>query len=169
MFSKKTKPVVGLCAENETGYWFQTTMLNRYRLLAIPEKPVPSPRRWRPVWRIILKCPTATRPNALARWRCSLRVMPPLHLGTMRGTNGTPLLRNPLWWSRPCHRRPPPVPEPRLAAPTGPMGTPSGSSGGGCVLPFSDHPSRDCIYHLNACPDSGWPKGGEEHHEHTYY
>ena len=43
MFSKKTKPVIGLCAENETGSWFQTKMLNRYRLLAIPEKPVPSP------------------------------------------------------------------------------------------------------------------------------
>ena len=41
--AKKTKPVIGLCAENETGYWFQTTMLNRYRLLAIPERPVPSP------------------------------------------------------------------------------------------------------------------------------
>ena len=43
LFSKKTKPVIGLCAENESGYWFQTTMLNRYRLLAIPEKLVPSP------------------------------------------------------------------------------------------------------------------------------
>ena len=42
--AKKTKPVIGLCAENETGHWFQTTMLNRYRLLAIPEKPIPSPR-----------------------------------------------------------------------------------------------------------------------------
>ena len=43
MFSNKKKLVIGLCAENENGYWFQTTMLNRYRLLAIPEKPVPSP------------------------------------------------------------------------------------------------------------------------------
>ena len=43
MFGKKTKPLIGLCAENETGYWFQTTMLNRYRLLAIPEKPVSNP------------------------------------------------------------------------------------------------------------------------------
>ena len=60
---------------------------------------------------------------------------------------------------------PPPVPDPTPAAPTAPMGAPSGSSGGGCVLPFSVHPFHDCIYHLNACPDSGWPRGGEEHHE----
>ena len=37
-----------------------------------------------------------------------------------------------------------------------------------CVLPFSVHPSHDCIYHPNACPDSGWPRGGEEHHEHPH-
>ena len=48
------------------------------------------------------------------------------------------------------------------------MGTPSGPSGGGCVLPFSVHPSRDCIYHPNDFSDSGWPKGGGggQHHEH---
>ena len=55
---------------------------------------------------------------------------------------------------------PPPVPDPTPAAPMAPMGAPSGSSGGGCVLPFSVHPSHDCIYHPNACPDSGWPRGG---------
>ena len=61
---------------------------------------------------------------------------------------------------------PPPVCDPELAAATAPMGTASRSSGGGCVLPFSVHPSHDCIYHPNACPHSGWPRGGEEHHEH---
>ena len=40
---------------------------------------------------------------------------------------------------------PPPVPESEQAAPTAPMDTPSGPSGGGCVLPFSVHPSYDCI------------------------
>ena len=45
---------------------------------------------------------------------------------------------------------PPPVPDPEPAAPTAPMGAPSGPSGGGCVLPFSVHPSRDCIYHPNS-------------------
>ena len=63
---------------------------------------------------------------------------------------------------------PPPVSDPEPAAPTAPMGAPSGSSGGGCVLPFSVHPSHDCIYHRNACPDSGWPRGGEEHHDHPH-
>ena len=52
---------------------------------------------------------------------------------------------------------PPPVSDPEPAAPTAPMGVPSGPSVGGCVLSFSVHPSRDCIYHPNACPDSGWP------------
>ena len=56
---------------------------------------------------------------------------------------------------------PPPVSDPELAAPTAPMDAPSGSSNDGCVLPFSVHPSHDCIYHLDACPDSGWPRGGE--------
>ena len=60
----------------------------------------------------------------------------------------------------------PPASDPEPAAPTAPMGAPSGSSGGGCLPPFSVHPSHDCIYHPNACPDSGWPRGGEEHHEH---
>ena len=55
---------------------------------------------------------------------------------------------------------PPAVPDPELAAPTAPMGAPFGSAGGGCVLPLSVQPSHDCIYHPNACPDSGWPKGG---------
>ena len=64
---------------------------------------------------------------------------------------------------------PPRVPDPEPAAPTAPMGAPSSPSGGGCVLPFSVHPSRDCIYHPNACPDSGWPRGGEEHHEHRHH
>ena len=63
---------------------------------------------------------------------------------------------------------PPPVSDHEPAAPTAPMGAPSGSSGGGCVLPFSVHPSEDCNYHPNACPDSGWPRGGEEHHEHPH-
>ena len=63
---------------------------------------------------------------------------------------------------------PPPVSHPEPAAPTAPMGAPSGSSGGGCVLPFSVHPSHDCVYHLDACPDSRWPRGGEEYHEHPH-
>ena len=50
---------------------------------------------------------------------------------------------------------PPPVPDPELAAHTAPMDTQSGPCGGGCVLHFSVHPSHDCIYHPNACPDSG--------------
>ena len=60
----------------------------------------------------------------------------------------------------------PPVPEP-TTAPTAPMGAPSGSSGGGCPIPFSGHPSHDCIYHPHACVDSGWPRGEEERHTHT--
>ena len=63
----------------------------------------------------------------------------------------------------------PAVPEPEPAAPTALMGALSCSSGGGCVLPFSDHPSRDCVCHSNACLGSGWPRWGEEHHEHTYH
>ena len=63
---------------------------------------------------------------------------------------------------------PPPVSGPEPAAPTAPMGAPSGSSGGGCVLPLSVHPSHDCIYHPNACPVSRWPREGEEHHEHPH-
>ena len=63
---------------------------------------------------------------------------------------------------------PPPVPDPTPAAPTAPMGAPPQSSGGGCVLPFSVHPSHDCIYHPNACRDSGWLRGGGEHHEHPH-
>ena len=55
---------------------------------------------------------------------------------------------------------PPPVPDPDTAAPTAPMGAPFRPSVVGCVLPFSVHPSHDCIYHPNACPDSGWPRGG---------
>ena len=72
------------------------------------------------------------------------------------------------WYSTPAEPNtvPPPVPDPEPVAPTAPMGAPSGPSGGGCVLPFSVHPSYDCIYHRHACPDSGWPKGREEHHEH---
>ena len=64
---------------------------------------------------------------------------------------------------------PPPVPDPEPAAPTAPMGAPSGPSGAQCVLPFSVHLSHDCIYHPNACPDSGWPRGGEEHHKHPHH
>ena len=64
---------------------------------------------------------------------------------------------------------PPPIRDPEPAAPTAPMGAPSGPSGVGCGLPFSVHPSHDCIYHPNACPDSGWPRGGEEHHEHPHH
>ena len=73
------------------------------------------------------------------------------------------------WYSTPAEPDtvvPPPqsapraAPDPQLAAPTAPMGAPSGPSGGGCVLPFSVHPSHNCIYHPNACPDSGWPRGG---------
>ena len=37
------------------------------------------------------------------------------------------------------------VSDPEPAAPTAPMGAPSGSSGGGC--PLIVHPSHDCIYH----------------------
>ena len=73
------------------------------------------------------------------------------------------------WYARPAEpvtvvppppSAPPPVADPELAPPTAPMGAPSGSSGGGFVLPFSVHPSHDCIYLPNACPDSGWPRGG---------
>ena len=64
---------------------------------------------------------------------------------------------------------PPPFSDPEPAAPTAPMGAPSGSSGGGCVLPFSVHPSHDCIYHRNACTDSGWPRGGGGHHQHPHH
>ena len=64
---------------------------------------------------------------------------------------------------------PPPVPDPEQVAPPAPMGAPSGPSSGGCVLPFSVHPSRDCIYHLHACSDSRWPRWGEEHHEHPHH
>ena len=80
------------------------------------------------------------------------------------------------WYSMPTERvtvvlpppsAPAPVSDPELAAPTAPMGALSGSSGGWCVLPFSVHPSHDCIYHPNACPDPGWPRGGEEHHKHS--
>ena len=61
------------------------------------------------------------------------------------------------------------IPDPEPAAPTAPMGAASGPSGGGYVLPFSVHPSRDCIYHPNSCPDSGWPRGGEEHHKDPHH
>ena len=47
----------------------------------------------------------------------------------------------------PLPSTPRPVPEPEPAAPTAPMGARSGSSGGGCVLPFCNHPFHDCIYH----------------------
>ena len=79
------------------------------------------------------------------------------------------------WYSTPAEPDtvvalpPPPVPDPEPAAPTASMGAPSGLSGGGCVLPFSVNPSHHCIYHPNACPDSGWPRGGEEHHEHPHH
>ena len=63
---------------------------------------------------------------------------------------------------------PPPVSGPEPTAPMAPMGAAFRSSGGGFVLPFSIHPSQDCIYHPNACPDSGWPRGGGEHHEHPH-
>ena len=53
----------------------------------------------------------------------------------------------------PLPSTPPPVPDPLLAAPTAPMGAPSGRSGCRSVPPFSVHPSHDCIYHRNACPD----------------
>ena len=55
---------------------------------------------------------------------------------------------------------PPPVPHPEPAAPRALMGAPSGSSARGCVLPFSDHPSHDCIYHPKASPDSSRSAGG---------
>ena len=55
------------------------------------------------------------------------------------------------------------------AAPTAPKGAISGSSAGGCVLPLSVHPSHDCIYHPNACQDSGWRRGEEEHHERPHH
>ena len=64
---------------------------------------------------------------------------------------------------------PPPVSDPEPAAPTTPVGAPSGPASGGCVLPFSVHPSHDCICHPNACPDSGWPRGGGEHNEHPHH
>ena len=60
----------------------------------------------------------------------------------------------------PLPSAPPNVPDPRLAAPTAPLGAPSGSSSRGLVLPFSFHPSHDCIYNPNACPDLGWLRGG---------
>ena len=61
---------------------------------------------------------------------------------------------------------PPVVPDIEPVAPTAPMNAQSGPSGGGCVLPFSVHASHTCIHHPNAWPDSGWPKGGKEHHKH---
>ena len=63
---------------------------------------------------------------------------------------------------------PPTVSDPEPAVPTAPMGAPLGSSGSGCVLSFSFNPSHACIYLANACPDSGWPRGGEEHHGHPH-
>ena len=60
----------------------------------------------------------------------------------------------------PLPSAPQPIPDPEPAAPSAPMGAPSGPSGGGCVLISSVHSSDDCIYHPNACPDSGWPRGG---------
>ena len=62
-----------------------------------------------------------------------------------------------------------PVPDPETAAPTAPMGAPFSSSDGGCVLPFSVHPSHDCIHRPNACSHSEWQKGGEEHHGDTHH
>ena len=59
--------------------------------------------------------------------------------------------------------------EPPSLFPPPSSGAPSGSSGGGCVLFFSDHRSHNCIYDLKACPDSGWTRGGEEHHEHIHH
>ena len=73
------------------------------------------------------------------------------------------------WYSTPAEHvtvvlpppsAPPPVSGPEPVAPTAPMGASSGSSSGRCVLPFSVHPSGDCIYHPNACPDSGGAEGG---------
>ena len=55
---------------------------------------------------------------------------------------------------------PQPVSDPEPAAPMAPMGAPSGSSSGGCVLPFSIHTSHHCICDPSACPDSGWARGG---------
>ena len=64
---------------------------------------------------------------------------------------------------------PPPIPDPELAALTAPMGAPSGSCSAGCVLSFSVHPSHDCFYYLHACPESGWPRGGEDQQEHPHH
>ena len=55
--------------------------------------------------RIILKRPTATRLNALAQWKRSLRVLPPLHPGSMRETTATAHLQSPIRCSCPRHRR----------------------------------------------------------------
>ena len=54
----------------------------------------------------------------------------------------------------------PPVPDPTPAAPTAPMGAPSGSSGGGCVLPFSVHPSQELHLPSERLSGFGVAEGG---------
>ena len=51
-----------------------------------------------------LKMSNGNTLNALAQWSRSPHVTPPLHLGSMRQTTGTPRLQNPLRWSYTRHR-----------------------------------------------------------------
>ena len=85
------------------------------------------------------------------------------------GTNGAPLLENASGQLPPRHRRPRPLlnlgrrhlrrPWARHLVP--PVVVVS--------FLFSDRQSGDFIYHPTACADSGWPKGGDEKHKHTYH
>ena len=85
-----------------------------------------------------------------------------------RGTTGTPCLQSQIQWSRPRRRRLHPfliLSRRRLRRPWArhPVNPVVG------VSPlFSVHPSHDCIYHPNACPDLEWPRGGEELNEHPH-
>ena len=54
----------------------------------------------------VLKLSNNNTLKFLARWKCLLNIMPPLHLGSMLGTDGTPPLRNPFRLSRPRNGRP---------------------------------------------------------------
>ena len=73
------------------------------------------------------------------------------------------------WYARPAEPGtvvpPPPsahpaVPDPEPVAPMAPMSAPSGSSGRGCVLPFSVHPSHDESTIQRLVRTRGGPGGG---------
>ena len=52
-----------------------------------------------------LKMSNSNRAKCFSAVEALTNVMPPLHQGLMRAKTGTPRLRTPLRWSRPCHRR----------------------------------------------------------------